>query len=61
MENEIKNSRAPKKGGQGLKIHGLVYLGVNLILYIINLAVNYDYPWHLWALLGWGILLGSQS
>lgn len=61
MENEIHISRTPKKGGQGLKIHGLVYLCVNIILFIINLTVNYSYPWHLWALLGWGIFLGSHA
>jgi len=61
MENEIHISRTPKKGGQGLEIHGLVYLCVNVILFIINLAVNYNYPWHLWALLGWGIFLGSHA
>ncbi|UYP48140.1 hypothetical protein NEF87_004425 [Candidatus Lokiarchaeum ossiferum] len=61
MENEVYNEISHKTRGKGLKIHLLTYISVNLILLIINLAVGYQYPWHLWSVLGWGIFLGCHA
>ena len=37
------------------KIHLVVYVGVNLLLLIINLSTPGDYLWVKWPILGWGI------
>lgn len=39
----------------GFYIHLAVYVGVNLLLVIINLASSPQYLWFKWPLLGWGI------
>ncbi len=40
---------------QGLKVHWITYISVNIFLYILNMMTFPAYRWHLWALLGWGI------
>ncbi len=54
-----------------LKVHGIVYLLVNLLLFIINIMTNSqywdaysssytnkgEYLWHLWPIVCWGIAL----
>ena len=37
------------------KIHLAVYVGVNVLLLIINLSTPGDYLWVKWPILGWGI------
>ena len=61
MENEVNNGISQKTHGKGLKIHLLTYFCVNAVLLIINLAVGYQYLWHLWSVLGWGIFLGCHA
>ena len=39
----------------GLYIHAAVYLGVNVFLIILNLAIDRQNLWFIWPLLGWGI------
>lgn len=39
----------------GFKIHVAVYVGVNLLLLMINLSTPGDYLWVKWPALGWGI------
>ncbi len=39
----------------GFYIHLAVYVGVNLLLVIINLATSPEYLWFKWPLFGWGI------
>ena len=39
----------------GFYIHLAVYVGVNLLLLIINLVRSHQYLWFKWPLLGWGI------
>ncbi len=39
----------------GLYIHLAVYIGVNILLIIINLSTSPQYIWFKWPLLGWGI------
>ena len=39
----------------GFYIHLAVYVGVNVLLIIINLSTSPGYLWFKWPLLGWGI------
>ena len=39
----------------GFYIHLAVYVGVNILLIIINLSTSAEYLWFKWPLLGWGI------
>jgi hypothetical protein len=39
----------------GFYIHLAVYVGVNLLLIMINLTRSPQYLWFKWPLLGWGI------
>jgi hypothetical protein len=39
----------------GFYIHLVVYVGVNLLLLIINLVRSPQYLWFKWPLFGWGI------
>jgi len=39
----------------GFYIHLAVYVGVNLLLVIINLTTSPEYLWFKWPLFGWGI------
>lgn len=40
-----------------LILHALIYICVNTLLFFINLAVNFRYPWFLWSVTGWLIVL----
>ncbi len=40
-----------------LILHVLLYIFVNLLLFIINYLTNWEYPWFLWALIGWAVIL----
>ncbi|MHA1519181.1 MAG: 2TM domain-containing protein [Promethearchaeota archaeon] len=44
-----------------LILHGLLYIFVNLLLFAINYLTNWEYPWFLWAVTGWGIILSTHS
>ncbi len=57
MENEEAYRRARKRVGAkiGFYIHLAVYLGVNILLMIINLLTAPQYLWFFWPLMGWGI------
>ncbi len=39
----------------GFYIHLTVYVGVNILLVIINLLTSPRYLWFMWPLIGWGI------
>lgn len=39
----------------GFKIHFAAYVGVNLLLIVVNLLTTPDKLWFYWPLLGWGI------
>ena len=39
----------------GFHIHLAVYVGVNILLMIINLTASPEYLWFKWPLFGWGI------
>ncbi|MHA1728182.1 MAG: 2TM domain-containing protein [Promethearchaeota archaeon] len=52
----IKFQKYHTKERMAITVHFIVYLSVNIYLYLINIVGNnYTYPWHLWALSGWGL------
>ena len=57
MENQEAYQRAKRRAEAkiGFYIHLLVYVGVNILLIIINLSASPQYIWFKWPLLGWGI------
>ena len=44
-----------------LILHVLLYFFVNLLLFAINYLTSWSYPWFLWSITGWGIVLGTHS
>jgi len=57
MEREETYKRAKRRveAKIGFYIHLAVYIGVNILLLIINLTASPQYLWFTWPLLGWGI------
>jgi len=57
MENEetYKRARRRVEAKIGFYIHLAVYVGVNILLIIINLLTTPRSIWFIWPLLGWGI------
>ena len=57
MENQETYRRAKRRAEAkiGFYIHLAVYVGVNILLIIINLSTSPQYIWFKWPLLGWGI------
>jgi len=57
MENQEVYQSAKKRveAKIGFYIHLAVYVGVNILLIIINLSTSPEYLWFKWPLLGWGI------
>jgi energy-coupling factor transporter transmembrane protein EcfT len=57
MENQEAYFKAKKRveAKIGFYIHLAVYIVVNILLIIINLATSTGYLWFKWPLIGWGI------
>lgn len=57
MENQEAYEKAKKtvEAKMGFYVHLAVYVGVNVLLIVINLATSPQYLWFKWPLLGWGI------
>ena len=57
MENNEAYRRAKKKleAKRGFYMHLFVFIGVNILLVIINLLTSPQYIWFMWPLVGWGI------
>ncbi len=57
MENQEAYRRAKRRAEAkiGFYIHLAVYVGVNILLIIINLSTSPQHIWFKWPLLGWGI------
>lgn len=57
MDNQEAYQRAKRRAEAkiGFYIHLAVYVGVNILLIIINLSTSPQYIWFKWPLLGWGI------
>jgi hypothetical protein len=63
MENQETYLRAKKRVEAKIAfyLHLAVYIVVNLLLIIINLATSTGYLWFKWPLLGWGIAIGFHA
>ena len=63
MENQETYQRAKKRVEAKIAfyLHLAVYIVVNLLLIIINLATSSGYLWFKWPLLGWGIAIGFHA
>lgn len=57
MENQEIYERAKERVEAKLEFyrHLAIYVGVNILLTIINLITTPDSLWFVWPLLGWGI------
>ena len=57
MADSEAYERAKKRveAKMGFYIHLAVYVGVNLLLILINLSRSPQYLWFKWPLLGWGV------
>ena len=57
MENQEAYQKAKKKieAKIGFYIHLAVYVGVNILLIIVNLTTSTQHLWFKWPLIGWGI------
>jgi hypothetical protein len=57
MENQETYQKARKRveAKIGFYIHLAVYIGVNILLIIINLLKSPQHLWFIWPLIGWGI------
>jgi len=57
MKNDETYERAQRRVEAKIRfyIHLTVYVGVNILLIIINLASSPEYLWFKWPLMGWGI------
>ncbi len=42
-------------GDQPFRVHLIVYAGVNLLLFTIDMLTGTDSMWFQWPLLGWGL------
>ncbi len=57
MENHEAYQRAKKRveAKMGFYMHLAVYIGVNILLIIINLITSPQHLWFIWPIFGWGI------
>jgi hypothetical protein len=58
-EVDIKYQKAKERVGRlrSFYIHLGVYVGVNMLLFLINIIASPDTLWFFWPLLGWGIAI----
>jgi hypothetical protein len=57
VENQEAYEKAKKRveARMGFYVHLGVYVGVNVLLIVINLVTAPEYMWFKWPLMGWGI------
>jgi hypothetical protein len=57
MKNHEAYQRAKKRveAKMGFYMHLAVYIGVNILLIIINLITSPQHLWFIWPFFGWGI------
>jgi hypothetical protein len=46
---------------RGFYIHLIVYVVINLLLFLINMIFSADTLWFIWPLLGWGIAIALHA
>ncbi len=56
MNNQGAYTKAKKRieAKMGFYIHLTIYLGIGILLTIINLTVTKGYFWAIWPMIGWG-------
>jgi hypothetical protein len=59
-QDRYRRAHARVKALQAFYLHGALYVGVNVVLHIINLVSGGPY-WAIWPLLGWGVGLIAQA
>ncbi len=57
MEDQEAYQRAKRRAEAkiGFYIHLAIYVGVNVLLVVVNLSTSPQYIWFVWPLFGWGI------
>ena len=60
---DSKYQRAKKRVAalRGFYVHLVVYVVVNLFLFLINITASPDTLWFYWPLLGWGLAVGLHA
>lgn len=63
MEEKERYERAKKRVEdiKGFYVHLLVYIAVNLGIFLINLLTSPGVWWFKWALIGWGMGLAAHG
>ncbi|CFX52556.1 conserved protein of unknown function [Candidatus Filomicrobium marinum] len=51
----LQNTMKSVLADQGFRIHLIVYLAVNVLLFVINMMTNPNNLWFFWPLAGWGL------
>ncbi|MBV9454350.1 MAG: 2TM domain-containing protein [Rubrobacter sp.] len=59
-QQRYEQARARVKQLKGFYTHAIVYVVVNIVLFVINLLMPGPW-WFYWPLLGWGIGLGVHA
>jgi hypothetical protein len=54
-EESYERARKKVEARIGFYIHLGVYIGVNILLIVINLLTSREYLWFKWPLMGWGV------
>jgi hypothetical protein len=62
-EQDIKYQQAKERVSalRRFYVHLAVYLGINLLLFLINIIVSPTTLWFIWPLLGWGIAIALHA
>lgn len=62
-DQTIKYQRAKERVAalRGFYVHLLVYILINLLLFLINIIVTPATFWFIWPLLGWGIAIALHA
>ncbi len=57
MNDDEKYERARRRviAIKGFYIHLFFYIGVNIILFLVNMLLTPKHLWFFWPLIGWGI------
>jgi hypothetical protein len=62
-DEQARCDRAQRRVNElrGFYVHALVFVGVNALLHVINLATSARHYWAFWPLLGWGVGLLAHA
>jgi hypothetical protein len=62
-DQDIKYQQAKERVSalRGLYIHLIVYIVINLLLFLINMIFSPATLWFIWPLLGWGIAIALHA